>query len=85
LGFYECSKDKTNEELYQFTHRTFLQYFTAFHLVRIHATTDKLAEFLLPKIEQREWDRIAKPNRVICEFCVCCYIFRDDIKKNISY
>jgi hypothetical protein len=47
-------------DLYQFTHRTFLEYFTAFHLVRMHRTPEDLAEALLPRIIRREWDVVAQ-------------------------
>jgi hypothetical protein len=51
---------KEGESLYQFTHRTFLEYFTASHLVRISRTPDNLKETLLPKIAKREWDVVAQ-------------------------
>jgi hypothetical protein len=48
------------EELYQFTHRTFLEYFTALYLFRTQETAKDLAEFLLPKIAKKEWDVVAQ-------------------------
>ncbi|EDX72139.1 NACHT domain family [Coleofasciculus chthonoplastes PCC 7420] len=48
------------EELYQFTYRTFLEYFTALYLFRTQETAKELAEFLLPKIAQKEWDVVAQ-------------------------
>ncbi len=48
------------EPLYQFTHRTFLEYFTAAHLVRIYPIPEKLAMTLIPKIQKREWDIVAQ-------------------------
>ncbi|MEQ9000044.1 MAG: NACHT domain-containing protein [Coleofasciculus sp. B1-GNL1-01] len=48
------------EELYQFTHRTFLEYFTALYLFRTQETAKELAEFLLPKIAKKEWDVVAQ-------------------------
>ncbi|MEQ8974663.1 MAG: NACHT domain-containing protein [Coleofasciculus sp. C1-SOL-03] len=48
------------EELYQFTHRTFLEYFTALYLFRTQETAKVLAEFLLPKIAKKEWDVVAQ-------------------------
>ncbi|MEQ8537155.1 MAG: NACHT domain-containing protein [Coleofasciculus sp. D1-CHI-01] len=48
------------EELYQFTHRTFLEYFTALYLFRTQETAKELAEFLLPKIANKEWDVVAQ-------------------------
>jgi hypothetical protein len=48
------------EEIYQFTHRTFLEYFTALYLFRTQETAKELAEFLLPKIAKKEWDVVAQ-------------------------
>ncbi|MEQ8385550.1 MAG: NACHT domain-containing protein [Coleofasciculus sp. A1-SPW-01] len=48
------------EELYQFTHRTFLEYFTALYLFRTQETAKELADFLLPKIANKEWDVVAQ-------------------------
>jgi hypothetical protein len=50
----------TEEELYQFTHRTFLEYFAASHLVRISRTPEDLKDNLLPRIAIREWDVVAQ-------------------------
>jgi hypothetical protein len=50
----------TGAGLYQFTHRTFLEYFTAFHLVRIHSTPDSLIGVLIGRIEKREWDIVSQ-------------------------
>jgi hypothetical protein len=47
-------------ELYQFTHRTFLEYFAALYLNRTHETADALAEVLLPKLARREWDMVSQ-------------------------
>lgn len=58
--FSDTGTTKEGERLYQFTHRTFLEYFTAAHLVRTHPTPDKLEEILLPKIAKREWDVVAQ-------------------------
>ena len=58
--FTDTGTTGAGENLYQFTHRTFLEYFTADYLVRTHATTDDLLEMLLPRIENREWDIVAQ-------------------------
>jgi predicted NACHT family NTPase len=58
--FTDTGTTKTGEKLYQFTHRTFLEYFTASHLVRIYPTPDRLGKMLLPKIALREWDIVAQ-------------------------
>ncbi|AKB81689.1 hypothetical protein MSBR3_1111 [Methanosarcina barkeri 3] len=49
---------KRGENIYQFTHRTFLEYFTADWIVRKY--DDKLCEVLLPKICKGEWDNVAQ-------------------------
>lgn len=50
----------TGHNLYQFTHRTFLEYFTAFHLARNYSSPEELNNFLLPKILKQEWDVVAQ-------------------------
>jgi hypothetical protein len=58
--FTDTGTTKDGESLYQFTHRTFLEYFTAKHLVRISPSLENLQEILLPKISNREWDVVAQ-------------------------
>jgi hypothetical protein len=58
--FTDIGTTKEGERLYQFTHRTFLEYFTAAHLVRIYPIPEKLKDILLPKILKREWDVVAQ-------------------------
>ncbi len=58
--FSEIGAPGQGERLYQFTHRTFLEYFTAYYLVRNYQTSEELLDFLLPKIIKREWDVIAQ-------------------------
>jgi hypothetical protein len=58
--FTDTGTTKSGERLYQFTHRTFLEYFTASHLVRNNPTPDKLKEVLVPRIIKREWDVVAQ-------------------------
>jgi hypothetical protein len=58
--FTDTGVEKHGERLYQFTHRTFLEYFTAAHLVRTHPTPDTLATILLPRIIQGEWDVVGQ-------------------------
>jgi predicted NACHT family NTPase len=57
--FTDTGTTKEGERLYQFTHRTFLEYFTAAHLVRTHATPQSLIDVLLPKIAKREMDVVS--------------------------
>ena len=58
--FTDTGTTKQGERLYQFTHRTFLEYFTAAHLVRTHATPALLGGTLTPRIAAREWDVVAQ-------------------------
>ena len=58
--FTDTGTRKEGERLYQFTHRTFLEYFTSSHLVRISRTPENLQETLLPRIARREWDVVAQ-------------------------
>ena len=58
--FTDTGSTKQGDSLYQFTHRTFLEYFTAAHLIRTRATPDSLGAILLPKIAKREWDVVAQ-------------------------
>jgi hypothetical protein len=58
--FTDTGTTKEGERLYQFTHRTFLEYFTAAYLNRINRTPNKLLEILLPKIAKQEWDVVAQ-------------------------
>jgi hypothetical protein len=61
--FTDVGRNRNDEELYQFTHRTFLEYFTADRLVSINRTPVDLFEILQPKIVKQEWD-------VVCQLAV---------------
>lgn len=58
--FTDIGTDKYNEPLYQFTHRTFLEYFTARYLVSNHHTPEKLLQVLEPKLLNGEWSVVAE-------------------------
>lgn len=58
--FTDTGTQKNGERLYQFTHATFLEYFTASYLVRIHRTPQALISILKPKIARQEWDVMAQ-------------------------
>jgi hypothetical protein len=50
----------TGEELYGFTHRTFLEYFAAAHLCSVCDTPEDLARRLAPRVARQEWDTVAQ-------------------------
>ena len=58
--FTDTGTKKFGENLYQFTHTTFLEYFAAANLVRNSRTPDELLSVLSPRIARREWDVIAQ-------------------------
>ena len=58
--FTDVGLDAAEESLYQFTHRTFLEFFAASHLARTQATVESLCEFLLPHLEQSGWDVVGQ-------------------------
>ena len=57
--FTDTGSDRT-QRLYQFTHRTFLEYFTADELVRIHSRAEDLHEHLIDRIKSRSWDVVCQ-------------------------
>lgn len=58
--FTNTGSTKQGEELYQFTHQTFLEYFTAAYLCRVYATPKELGNILQVRILNREWDVVAQ-------------------------
>ncbi|MEU5104128.1 NACHT domain-containing protein [Streptomyces sp. NPDC021354] len=50
----------TKQNLYAFTHRTFLEYFAANQLVRKNSTADKLFGVLRGRISAQEWEVVAQ-------------------------
>jgi hypothetical protein len=58
--FTDTGTAASGERLYQFTHRTFLEYFTAVHLVRTHPTPEELGALLQPRILKSEWEMVAQ-------------------------
>jgi len=58
--FTDTGTTKTGERLYQFTHRTFLEFFTAGHLVRTNPAPELLLQTLWPHISVQEWDVVAQ-------------------------
>ncbi len=58
--FTDMGLTKDGERLYLFTHRTFLEYFTACFLSRNYASPNEMWGFLKPKIAKREWDIVSQ-------------------------
>jgi hypothetical protein len=54
--FSDVGITSTGEKLYSFTHRTFLEYFTASQLAYDNDTPEKLARVLASHIAHAEWD-----------------------------
>jgi hypothetical protein len=48
------------ESSYQFTHRTFLEFFTAEYLTFVHESAGELGNSLSPRILRGEWDMVAR-------------------------
>lgn len=47
-------------EIYGFTHRTFMEYFAATQLVRLHPNASSLFAYLLPRLREENWDVVAQ-------------------------
>lgn len=58
--FTDTGTTKDGENLYQFTHRTFLEYFTALYITRIHSDAKLLLDHLYPHISLSEWDVVSQ-------------------------
>lgn len=58
--FSDAGTTADGEPIFTFTHRTFMEYFAAVHLVRTSESPEKLARTLLPRIAREEWDVVAQ-------------------------
>lgn len=58
--FTDIGTTASGESLYGFTHQTFLEYFTAEHLLREFYTPHSLWKKLEPKVTAKEWDMVAQ-------------------------
>lgn len=58
--FTEAGTTGRGEPLYAFTHRTFLEYFTAAYLASIHDSPEQLARKLAGRVAKSEWDTVAQ-------------------------
>lgn len=58
--FTDVGTTPDGQILYNFTHKTFLEYFTATYVIRTHNTPEKLWKLLKQKIAERSWDVVAQ-------------------------
>lgn len=58
--FTDVGTTSEGEKIYKFTHKTFLEYFTACDIVRKNNSPNKLWKLLKPKIANRSWDEVAQ-------------------------
>ena len=58
--FSDAGTTPEGERLYKFTHRTFLEYFAAYHLSRTVDTPEALARKIAPRAARGEWDVVAQ-------------------------
>jgi hypothetical protein len=58
--FSDVGSTATGEQLYTFTHRTFLEYFAACYLASINELPEKLAQAIAPRAARGEWDMVAQ-------------------------
>jgi NACHT domain len=56
----EAGMTPENVSLFKFTHRTFMEFFAATQVNRLHPEPKALARFLLPKISRNEWDTVGQ-------------------------
>jgi hypothetical protein len=58
--FTDVGSTASGEQLYTFTHRTFLEYFAAYYLASIYDVPEALARALAPRIARGEWDMVGQ-------------------------
>lgn len=58
--FTDTGTTAGGDRLYQFTHRTFLEYFAAAYVVRTNPEPQKLAALLLERVKSGEWEMVAQ-------------------------
>lgn len=58
--FTDVGTAASGESFYQFTHRTFLEYFCACYLAHSAKQVNDLVKFLAPRIGRAEWDMVAQ-------------------------
>jgi len=58
--FSDAGTNADGERLYGFTHRTFMEYFAAWHLAATADTPEDLARMLAPRISSQGWDVVGE-------------------------
>jgi len=58
--FSDAGSTADGEPLYKFTHRTFMEYFAAYHLTRMSDSPERLARVLISRVANAEWDVVAQ-------------------------
>lgn len=58
--FSDVGSTAAGEQLYTFTHRTFLEYFAACYLASVNELPEKLAQAIAPKVARAEWDMVGQ-------------------------
>jgi hypothetical protein len=58
--FTDVGTTPAGDHLYAFTHRTFLEFFTASYVVRNYASPEALEGYLFPRIARGEWDVVCQ-------------------------
>lgn len=58
--FSEVGSTGEGEQLYTFTHRTFMEYFAAYYLASINERPEQLARAIAPKVAKGEWDMVGQ-------------------------
>jgi hypothetical protein len=58
--FSDLGADREDATLFQFTHRTFLEYFAAEQIVQDHETTAQLIKVLRPRVRRGDWEVVTQ-------------------------
>ncbi|MEO3813448.1 NACHT domain-containing protein [Sphaerisporangium sp. B11E5] len=87
--FSDVGTTERGEDLYTFTHRTFMEYFAAYHLSSIHEAPEKLAKVLAPHLARNEWEVVAQLAIQIKHYTidrggerVCVSLLNEKIRRN---